>query len=715
MKKLLALLLAVMMVLSLVACSTPAADDSTSTPDTSSTPDSASDSTPVETTTYENKVILGNTTELSGDFRVPGYGASSANAADQAIWFLTANDYSTMQSDQGGAYQWNQTVVKEHSETANDDGSVTYTVTINDDLKFSDGSPITIKNYLASTMGFSTPVAPAAGYQGVGSQSVVGYDDYKAYTGPDSAAGNKVFTGVRMLDDYTLAVTVKPEYAESYFAYTNGAFDCRSLPVCLGEDVDIIDDGDGCYLTDNFYETNDAGDYVKADELAANRYDLTKYPYCGAYVVSDWDEGTHEATLTINPEFKGNFEGQKPSVETIVYVKIVEETQLDKLKTGGVDVLSGITGGDATKEALAIVDGESFAETHYQRAGYGKIQFDCDFGPTMFQEVRQAVAYLLNRNEFCQTFTGGYGVIVDGPYCPDFTMWKAVQDDIDLIDYSYSPDTAIKVLEDGGWIYNSKGEPYEEGGEGVDAVRYKKLSPEEATEFNINFATVANTDGVEYKTVQVDGEYYMPLAFNWFGTEENTVTDMLTTMLANSSDVAAAGMVVRPTTGDFPTLLGNIYRDPSQGYGGTPLYGMYNLATGWNNALYDQSYGWSLDPAWEDYSANRLHDPYDVDFPYDLNGEKLTYEEAVAASDGKLGMDYLSMAMIYNAKTEDEYNLWWMGYIERFNQLMPDIPLYSNYYYDVYNAKIENFVTSPFFGDNRAVLYANVKGYAPAE
>ena len=41
---------------------------------------------------------------------------------------------------------------------------------------------------------------------------------------------------------------------------------------------------------------------------------------------------------------------------------------------------------------------------------------------------------------------------------------------------------------------------------------------------------------------------------------------------------------------------------------------------------------------------------------------------------------------------------------------MPDIPLYSNYYYDVYNAKIENFETSPFFDQDRATATARSKG-----
>ena len=382
-------------------------------------------------------------------------------------------------------------------------------------------------------------------------------------------------------------------------------------------------------------------------------------------------------------------------------------------------MLSGITGGDATKAALEVVDGENFAEVHYQRAGYGKIQFECDFGPTMFPEVRQAIAYLLNRTEFCQAFTGGYGVVVDGPYSPDFDMWRAVEDDIELIDYTFSPDNAKKVLEEGGWIYNSKGEPFVEGAGGVDSVRYKKLTEEEANALDIygndagnkTFKSVANTDNITYETVEINGEYYMPLAINWFGSTPNPVTDLLSTTLANSSDLASVGMVIRATAGDFTTLLGNIYRDPSMGYAGTPIYGMLNLATGWNSAVYDYSLNWSSDPSWGDYSSNKVKDPYDAAFPYDRAAEKLTYEEAMAASDGKLGMDYLSMAMVYNATTEDEYNQWWMAYIERWNQLLPDIPLYSNYYYDVYNANIENFVTSPFFGPANAILYANIKGY----
>ena len=713
--KLLSLLLVAVMMLGLVACGS---NGNTETSAPASSDDTTETTAEAAAPTVPNRAILGNTTELSGDFRYAGWGGSSAGAADQDIQRLTVG-YGTMETNQGGAYVWNETSVKDHSETENEDGSVTYTVTINEGLTFSDGSPITAANYVAQVLAFATPVAVAAGQPGTAGQSFVGYEAYNAYTGEEAEGASKVFSGIRLLDEYTFSVTVDPQYLPYYFAYTYAAFDPSPLELWLGEGVEVKDDGDGCYLSDEFYAKNDAGEYIVAGHMTDSRYDVSKYPFSGPYVITNWDQGTKECTLTLNPEFKGNFEGQKPSIETIVYSFIVSETQLEQLKTGAIDVLSGITGGDETKEALEIVDDVKFSEVHYQRAGYGKIEFECDFGPTSFPEVRQAVTYLLNRTEFCQAFTGGYGVVVNGPYSPDFDMWQAVKDDIDLNDYTYSPDAAKKVLEEAGWIYNSKGEPYVEGATGVDAVRYKKLTAEEADAKDIfgndagnkTYASVANTDNVVYKTVEINGEYYMPLAINWFGTTPNSVTDLLNTNLANSSDVAAAGMVIRATTGDLTTLLGNIYRDSSMGYGGTPIYGMYNLATGWNSAVYDYAYNWSPSTKYADYSSNKVIDPYDLAFPYDLKADKLTYEEAVAASGDKLGMDYLSIGMVYNATTEEEYNEWWMAYIERWNELMPDIPLYSNYYYDVYNANIENFQTSPFFGPARAILYSNIKGY----
>ena len=245
MKKFLALLLALAMIASLAACGSkteaPAAT-------TAATEANAPETTPAAPT-VPNRAILGSPTELSGDFRWPGFGGSSAGASDQDIGRLTVG-YSTMETNQGGAYVWNETVVKSHSETVIEDGTYTVTIELNEGLTFSDGSPITAANYVAGTLAFSTQVSVGAGHSGKSGQSLVGYNDFFAYTG-EEGTGSKVFTGVRMLDDYNFSLTVSSDFYPYYFAYTYAAVSPDPLGLVLGEGVEVKDDGEGCYLSEN--------------------------------------------------------------------------------------------------------------------------------------------------------------------------------------------------------------------------------------------------------------------------------------------------------------------------------------------------------------------------------------------------------------------------------------------------------------------------------
>lgn len=553
----------------------------------------------------DNSIILGNTTDLSGKFRYAAFGGTNPGAADLDVQNLSTG-LETVATTKEGGYEWNPTVVKSHEETMNEDGTRTYTVTIYDDLKLSDGTPVTVKNYVVFPMVFSSPVGvAAAGKDHQVGMTLEGFKTFNTYDGTEGS-GTKELAGLRMIDDYTYSITVAADYANYFYAITYAGLSAYDVSLWIG-DADVKDDGNGVYFTDDFY-AKEGDKYVMADHIVtASQNTDTTYPYSGPYVVKSYDSADKSAVLELNPNFKGNYEGVKPTIAKVVYKKIVSSTQLEDLKAGTLDVIAGITGGDETNEALALADGSDgkYVYTHYSRAGYGKLGFRADYGPAQFTEVRQAIAYCMDRAKFAKDFTGGYGGVVDGPYYSGSWMYKAAVDDGMILNaYATSVDSAIEVLTEGGWVYDAEGNDYVEG------VRYKKIPGDIATENDINYKS---KDGA-YVTTKVGDDYYMPLVLNWYGTSDNPFTDQLMTGFASNDNVIAAGFNVQYTIGDFSPMLDELYQAAVYGYySGSPMYSVFNFATGFTSAAYDYSYQMTIDPAmYDDYSAYYIKDQADI-------------------------------------------------------------------------------------------------------
>ena len=553
----------------------------------------------------DNSIIMGNTTDLSGKFRYAAFGGSNPGAADLDVQNLSTG-LETVATTKEGGFEWNPTVVKSHEETMNEDGTRTYTVTIYDDLKLSDGTPVTVKNYVVFPMVFSSPVAvAAAGKDHQSGMTLEGFKTFNTYDGTEGS-GTKELAGLRMIDDYTYSITVSADYANYFYAISYAGLSAYDVSLWIG-DADVKDDGNGVYFTDDFYAKKD-DKYVMADHIVESSLNTdTTYPYSGPYMVTSYDSADKSAVLELNPNFKGNYEGVKPTIAKVVYKKIVSSTQLEDLKAGTLDVIAGITGGDETNEALALADGSDgkYVYTHYSRAGYGKLGFRADYGPAQFTEVRQAIAYCMDRAKFAKDFTGGYGGVVDGPYYSGSWMYKAAVDQGMILNaYATSVDSAIEVLTEGGWVYDAEGNDYVEG------VRYKKIPGDIATENDINYKS---KDGA-YVTTKVGDDYYMPLVLNWYGTSDNPFTDQLMTGFASNDNVIAAGFNVQYTIGDFAPMLDELYQAAVYGYySGSPMYSVFNFATGFTSAAYDYSYQMTIDPAmYDDYSAYYIKDQADV-------------------------------------------------------------------------------------------------------
>ena len=600
---------------------------------------------------HENKVIYGSDTELSGDL---GNAWWTNNATDKLIRDLI-NDYDVITFDQFGQMKVNETVSDGVQTAENEDGTATYTVKIKQGLTYSDGTPITAADYVAYMLVQFSPATLEAGAT-VSSDTVVGGTEYQN-------GESKVLAGLRLLDEYTYSISITPDYANYYYGLTYASLSPLYLPLYSSAALTVKDDGEGAYL--------DGGE-LKADEINASRYVYENRVTAGPYVIKSIDTGALTATLEINPNYAGNFEGQKPSIQTIVVVKSEDDSKMDAFTTGEITFLSQLSEGDQIKTALELVDSGKYNYCHYTRNGYGKIQFQCDGGPTQFQAVRQAVAYLLDREEFTNTFTGGYGSVVHGPYSTAQWMYEDSEELFNekLNSYAYDPEKAVEVLVADGWTLNADGTPYSGTG-----VRYKEVTAEQAGDYALNVKLA-------------DGRILMPLHIMWASSDGNPVSTLLATMLANGKQTADAGMVIEQNVMAFSELLNWVYRDTTVGdQYGVFTYGMFNLATGFAE-VYDYAYNFASDP-----ESKYVKMGYNQNYIFDKE------------------LDDLSMDMVYKAAPGDDAAFldYFQKFIIRWNELLPEIPLYCNDYHTFFPSWLKNYNESSLWDFQKAILYASIE------
>ena len=619
------------------------------------------------------QVIIGTSTEASGDWSHAAFGSN--NATDSSVLTLT-DDCATVTSDQNGDYVLNDSVVDKYERIEDaTTGDVTYKFTIKKNLVFNNGDPIKAENFLAWSLFALSKTGADMGTTTAGYNSIPGGDKYRA-------GESNILPGLRLLGEYEFSMTQLKTgydgntYLPYYYDLAYASARAVNLTYWFGEGWHVKDDGEGAYLVndngleftmDNIADTFTAAQYATSDRVTAGPYNLVNF-----------DKSANEITLEVNPNYCGNFEGQKPGIQKLVIVKTEDDTVIDTIATGGIQIYSGISDGDQINAIYDLMDNgtidSSFCE--YDRAGYGYFAFACDLGPAQYTEFRQAIAHLLDRNEFANTFCQGYGSVVHGPYCTAFSMYedskKFIEENIDP--YNYSVDDAVALLKQIGFVYNEDGSDYVDGS---GKLRYKKVTAEEAQ----NYESFCKTVG---------GDTLMPALLNWASSDGNPVSDLLVTMLANGAGTKQAGIEIRQNVMTFAELLNYMYRQDAYGLGGdysVPTYNMFNLATGWNSGAYDFSFDFTTDPAY-------IADGYNTTHCYDEQ------------------LDKLSMDMVYGVQPGDydTYLAKWQQFVDRYNELLPQVPLYSNIYHSVYPNTIKNYQEGPFWGYENAILYAKYIG-----
>lgn len=629
--------------------------------------------------TDPDTLVIGVTT-MNGDF-IDGFGNSSYDAYIKRV--LNANYYNTVYLTPADEMLINPQVVKEHTITENEAGDKTYTWSIVDDLKWSDGSAITAKDYV---FGILFPSSPAWVEAGASSGSTgYGLVGYTAWNLGDA----DTFAGVQLIDDYTFSMTI--DHAELPYFYEISYAGANPAPLAVyGPNLDIVSDENGAKivakdvdqatiaderapLVEAAAAAKAAADEAKAaseaaaeDEALATAATDAQSAYTAARVIKDANYAAtlkdlqnvaaterfapsisygpykfvsyenQTVTLEINEYFKGDINGNKPSIKYIVQKAIPQDTDVDQVIAGEVDVVTGVIEGKKIEAAKA----SSTAKVHsYFRNGYGMLSMHTDWGVTSDVNVRWALGYLIDRNAVIDHVLGGYGGVVHAEY--GFAQWMYQEAGAELEEiltpFNLNVEMANEKLDQSEWKYEADG----------------------VTAFD---ASKANAEG----TYMRHNDKKEPLVVQHLGTTDNSVTDIIE--IQYTANAPLAGMKFEVTKSDFNALLNNYY----YGYdlGEDRFYNTFNLAS----------------------NFGRPFDPYFASWHSDKAG---SWENSTQLSDAELDGYIMEMRALAPDQKDEFINIW-LKYEKRWQELLPQVPLYSNEYTDVMANNIEGFNTTPF-------------------
>ncbi len=597
---------------------------------------------------------VGNPTRMKGDFFTDMWGNATSDLDVRAL----IHGYDLIIWDgENGVFTTNPTVVNGILVTENDVGDRTYSLNLYSDLFYNDGTEITAWDYAFTLLLSIDPVIEQLGGKPLRKEHIVGFDDY-------IEGRNPALSGVRVLNDRRLEITVRHEYLP--FFYEFGLLDCMPYPIAvIAPDCRIRDDGAGVYIE---------GD-MTAELLTRTVLDpetgFRSHPAvtCGPYMLTAFDGTT--ADFEINPYFKGDTQGVKPVIPHIQYTLADNETMMEELGAGEYGLLNKVTKAETIQQGTALVGTGNYAPANYPRTGLTFISFNCEKPAVASQAVRQAIACCTDKDGLVMDYVGNYGLRVEGYYgmgqwmyqlmtgamafaVPDdaedpeaqiqqhealMTRWDELTQEIRDF-YAFDTAKAARLLSQDGWTLNRAGEKFRPG---QDDVRCKRIDGE----LIALDLTLAYPDG-------------------------NRMAESMETLLVPA--LAEAGIALSLEPVEMTALLDMFYQRAER------TADMLYLGTDFD-VVFDPS----------------------THFMPGRDGE-LTWNYTEAADDS---LYQLSVEM---RKTEPgdilTYCQRWIDFQQRFAELMPMLPIYSNVYFDFYPRVLHDYILSENVTWTQAIVRA---------
>ena len=400
-------------------------------------------------------LTVGNTTRLTGYFVTNYWGNSTSDIDVRKLLFA----YSPVEwSNESGMFVTNNMVVSGLAVTVDSaTGNKTYDFILQDDLAWSDGTGITAWDYAFSFLMRYSPVLRELGAVVPDTGSVAGSMEYLNGT-------SQVLTGVRVLSDTRFTITLDGQFLPYFY----------ELGLMMEEPYPISEIAPGCQVADNGNGVSIEGPFT-AELLKKYFLDentgYMSHPslVSGPYSLVSFDGETAE--FTANPYFKGNIAGVRPRIENLTFTYVQNETMIDRLVSGDVDLLNKATNAGTIRQGMEM----GLKASNYARSGLSYMAFACERPTVCEKEVRQAIAYCLNKNELVSGYVGDFGLKANGYYGIGQWMVQLVngsmtapedENDWDSLtldgvnDYEQDTEKAEALLNAAGWTLNQNGTAY---------------------------------------------------------------------------------------------------------------------------------------------------------------------------------------------------------------------------------------------------------------
>ncbi len=584
-------------------------------------------------------LVVGNTTQMRGDFFTGMWGNATSDADVRDL----LHGYNLVVWDSAKSmFSFNPAVVTEVMTMTDQAGDKTYALILANDLRYSDGSRINAWDYAFSFLLQISPEIAELGAVPAQTDFLLGYDAYHSGEADTLA-------GIRVEGTNVLVLTIRGEYLP--FFYELALLRCNPYPIrVIAPGVQVKDDGKGVYLANadkNIKEPVFTADLLR-ETLLDPETGYRSHPsiVSGPYTMTSFDGTTAE--FAVNPYFKGDENGVKPTIPTLTFTLAENGTMVEKLKNGEFGLLNKVLRKDAIDAGLALLQEDPLLVENYTRNGLSYIAFACEKPAISSVKVRQAIAWCMDRDLVTSDYAGDYGLRVDGYFGIGQWMYEAVIGASSPLE-APAEDSSPQVKEE-----------FEKLQEAI-----KELNMDDLTVYTEDLEKAAalldedgwkvNEEGIREK--EIDGEK-VTLELTMLYPEGNEIGEAFQERLVPNLEKVGIKLALEPM--EMSRLLETYYKQDED-----RSADMIYLASNFE-LVFDPSVQFIIDA---DGTPN---------WSYTNHSDTKLYSLAVKMRETEPG-DILS------------YLQNWLEFQKEMNEALPILPIYSNVYFDFYTNTLHDY------------------------